>query len=284
MVFREEKGSITDQAWERLYQRLGRDGLLPEENISEYMFWQTASFRRVAVVAVLLAGIFAGLFLMRRTDASDKAYLVLHNEANAPVLATMLEDGSVVYLSGQTSLRYPDRFADDKREVILQGEAFFEVSKQAERPFFIDTDLATIEVVGTAFNVKSSDRSSLLLSVRNGAVRVKLKERQQTVAVKAGEAVLFDSERFELIKTSAHPSDAYLNRIHFKDERLGNVARIINMNSDSVRLEVSPELENRLLTVTLSGNRPSVMAEFICLALNLQYTQEGKTVYISQKE
>lgn len=284
MVFKEKKDSIIDQAWGDLYQRLERDGLIPGENKPKYIFWQTASFQRVAVVAVLLVSILSGLFLIRRVDVSHKEFLVLHNEANAPALATMLEDGSVVYLSGRTSLRYPNQFDADKREVILQGEAFFEVSKQAERPFFIETDLTTIEVVGTSFNVKSNDRSSFLLSVRDGEVRVKLKDRQQTVSVKAGEAALFDTERFELVKTNAYPYGEYLKRIHFKDERLGNVAQIINMNSDSIRLEVSPELENRLLTVTLSGNRPSVMAEFICLALNLQYTQDGNIVYISQKE
>ena len=283
MVFKEKEDIIIDQAWNHLYQRLDQDGLLHGGNKEKRIFWRTASFQKVAVIAVLLVGVFSGLFLMRHMSASKKDFLVLHNDVNAPTLATMLEDGSVVYLSGQTLLRFPDRFADDKREVVLQGEAFFEVSKQTERPFFIDTDLATIEVVGTAFNVKSYDRSSFLLSVRDGEVRVKLKNRQQTVSVKAGEAALFNSEQLVLTKSEAH-FDEYLNRIHFKDERLGNVAHILNMNSDSIRLVVPPTLEDRLLTVTLSGNRPSVMAEYICLALNLQYVQEGNIVYISQKE
>lgn len=284
MVFKEKEDIIADRAWEHLYKRLDQDGLLPGEKEGRRVLWQTASFQRVAVFAVLLISILSGLFLMRRGDVSGRELLVLHNEANAPALATMLEDGSVVYLSGQTSLHYPDQFAEDKREVILQGEAFFDVSRQVERPFFIDTDLATIEVVGTAFNVKSNDRSSFLLSVRDGEVRVKLKDKQQTISVKAGEAALFDSKRFELIKTRANQYGEYLKQIHFKDERLGNVAHIINMNSDSIHLEVSPLLEDRLLTVTLTGNRPSVMAEIICLALNLQYTQQHNIIYIAQKE
>ncbi|MDR2919049.1 MAG: FecR family protein [Tannerella sp.] len=283
MVFREKEDIVTDQAWGHLYERLENDGLLPGDGRVKQLFWQTATFKWAAAVAVVLC-VLSGWYMMRYTDAPSKDLLVLHNEANAPTLAKMLEDGSVVYLSEQTSLRYPDRFADNKREVILDGEAFFEVSKNAERPFLINTDLATIEVVGTSFNVKSNDPSSFLLSVRDGEVRVTLKRQQQVVSVKAGETALFDSDQLQLLKTGAHRFDEYIKRIHFKDERLDNIARIINMNSDSLQLSIAPGLEGRLLTFTTSGSSPSTAAELISLALHLQYSQQENTIYISQRE
>jgi ferric-dicitrate binding protein FerR (iron transport regulator) len=244
-----------------------------------------AFFTRAAAVAVLLAGVFSALYFTGRAHGPGEKLLVLHNEADAPALATMLRDGSVVYLSERTLLKYPDEFAGDRREVILNGEAFFEVKRDDGCPFVIDTDPATIEVTGTAFNVKSRDRSSFLLSVRDGEVCVSLKKRQQTVFAKAGETVFLDAGGQRLGKTDSQRPDGSFGRVHFKDERLGNIVAIINIHSDSIRIKIDPELEKRLLTipVTLGNNLPEI-AEIICLVLNLQRSHDGNVIYISKKD
>lgn len=278
----EQKNRTVNRAWDHLYQRLEKEGLLPEENEYNHKIRHIAPLRRLYVAAVLVACIFFGWYFTRKTYFPEKELMVLYNEANAPTLATMLEDGSVVYLSGQTSLKYPNHFADDKREVILQGEAFFDVKKQSERPFFIDTDLARIEVVGTSFNIKNNHNASFLLSVREGEVRVTQKSRQQTLSVQAGETVLFDSEQLQLIRNTTRFDD-YFKYIHFKDESLGNIAKIINMHSDSTKLKIDPEIEMRYLTFTLpeKGNI-SEIAEVMCLVLKLQHSQQDNTIYISK--
>jgi ferric-dicitrate binding protein FerR (iron transport regulator) len=294
MIIRRKEDIVTDIAWDRLYERLKQDGALTgklvagtAEKTTATIFWKSASFIRVAAatVAVLLTGVFSTLYMVNRANAPERKLLVLHNEANAPTLATILHDGSVVYLSEQTSLTYPDKFDEKKREVTLNGEAFFEINKNDGCPFFIDTDPATIEVTGTAFNVKSNDLSSFSLSVCDGEVRVSLKIRQQTVSVKAGETVFLDAGRQQLSKTNNHRGVGRFRRIHFKDERLGNIVSIINAHSDSIRLKIDLELENRLLTMPVSfeNNLPET-AEIICMVLNLQYSQKDGMIYISKKE
>jgi ferric-dicitrate binding protein FerR (iron transport regulator) len=286
MVIKRKEDIITDRAWEHLYDRLKRDGLLCGKTPGKALR-KTVPFVRTAaaVVAILLAGLCSVLYVANRPDAPGRKRLVLHNEANAPTLATMLHDGSVVYLSEQTSLTYPDRFDENRREVTLNGEAFFEICGNGGCPFFIDTDLATVEVTGTAFSVKSKDRSSFSLSVRDGEVRVSLKAQQQTVAVKAGETVSLDAERQLLSKTNHHRVAGRFGRIHFKDEQLGNIVSIINAHSDSIRMEIDPELESRLLTMPVSlENNLSETAEIICLVLNLQYSRKDCLIRISKKE
>lgn len=285
MVFKEKEEIVTDRAWGQLYDRLSQDGLLPSEKTVTSSSGRTVSLRIrwVAAVVVLLLGFISGWYIMHYTDdVPAKDMVVLYNEANAPTLATMLEDGSVVYLSDNSSLRYPDRFAADCREVVLIGEAFFDVYGQKTRPFFIDTEPAVIEVVGTSFTVKSETPASFSLSVREGEVKVALKKNEQTVYVKAGETVQFRSERLQVVQADM-PFDNYFKRIHFKDERLGDVVQIINKHAQDVRVEVEPELEERLLTVTFSGNAPAIV-EKICLALNLQHLQQDNIIYISRSE
>ena len=298
------KDNITiNKAWDNLHQRLESDGLLPENNrllpendgllpkgdgpppgniLDSRKLRQVIHLRIFNAAAFLAACIFSVWYFTREANFPEKDMLVLNNEASAPTLATMLEDGSVVYLSEQTSLKYPDRFADNKREVALQGNAFFDINRQPERPFFIDTDLAKVEVFGTSFSIKNNDRYSFLLSVREGEVRVTKKSNKQVIAVKTGESVILDSEQFQLVK-NATMFDEYFKHIHFKDEQLVNVANIINTHSVSTKLRIDPEVTTRSITFTLSMESDiAEIAKVMCMALNLQYSQQENTIYISK--
>lgn len=67
----------------------------------------------------------------------------------------LLADGTTVHLNAGSELRYPVAFAAAERKVQLKGEAWFEVAKDAERPFYVETDEVSIRVYGTAFNVNT---------------------------------------------------------------------------------------------------------------------------------
>ena len=279
-----QSSNKTDIAWNNLYQRLENDGLL-QDNDMQRTICRTNNYGRFYVAAALFAVcVISGLYLLHKNSVSEKEMLVLYNEANAPILATMLEDGSVVYLSQHTSLKYPDSFDENKREVILQGDAFFEIIKQSGRPFFIETEIAKVEVIGTSFSIKSSGNSSFLLSVREGEVRVTRKSDMHTVTVKADETILFDMYHIQFIN-GAVLFDGYFRSIHFKDESLKNVVSIINMHSDDIKLKLDPDAERCSLTLTLPEkvDIPEI-AEIISLALELQYFQQNSIIYISPKE
>ena len=281
MMVKENSDKITDQAWGRLYSRLEKDGLVPEEKKPRLIAFRSPAFRWAVSAAVVVICIVS-LWLFRSTDAANSRMYTLHNGKDSPTLVTMLEDGSVVYLLEHTSLQYPTRFDAGKREVILHGDAFFEVSGNKNRPFIIDAGTATVEVLGTAFNVKNMDNAPFSLSVRNGEVKVTLKETGQTVNVGAGESVQVVKGLLNLEKKKeSEKFSQYMERIHFKDERLADVIRIINMNSDSVRLDLAPGLGDRRLNVSFTGDSPDVMARLICLALNLDYSRRQNTITIS---
>lgn len=283
MTLKEKENKITDQAWDRLYSRLEQDDLLPVNEVKVKSGLRMAVIRWSAVAAILCICIVS-VFVIRGQRSGQTDMLTLSNEKGAPTIVSTLEDGSVVYLSGQTSLQYPGRFTDDKREVVLHGDAFFDISRNPDKPFIIETEKTTIEVLGTSFNVKSHNNADFSLSVRHGEVRVTSKKDGQVVNVVAGETALFRSDNLQKIKTTdTGQFKSYLKRIHFKDQRLADVVKIINMNSDAEQLRIAPELEDRLLTVTFSDDTPDTMAQLICLALNLQLTRQDDIISISKK-
>ena len=88
-----------------------------------------------------------------------------------------LPDGSKVWLNSGSSLKYDKQFGKELREVVLSGEAFFDVVRNAEKPFIIHTTNMDIKVLGTRFNVKSyaNDKQSEA-SLIHGSIEVFIKK------------------------------------------------------------------------------------------------------------
>lgn len=82
-----------------------------------------------------------------------------------------LHDGSRVVLDAGSELHHPVEFADGSRQVTLEGQAYFQVKRDESRPFRVTAGTATVEVLGTAFEVTSWDESSTTVTVEEGRVR-----------------------------------------------------------------------------------------------------------------
>lgn len=83
-----------------------------------------------------------------------------------------LSDGSVVKLNSATTISYPAAFNTHRRQVKLQGEAFFEIIKETDRPFIVQTGNVVTRVMGTSFNVQAFPEESIRITVETGKVSV----------------------------------------------------------------------------------------------------------------
>ena len=92
-----------------------------------------------------------------------------------------LADGTQVWLNAESHLEFPDRFTGDKREVRLQGEAYFEVKKDAKHPFIVYSDYLTTRVLGTAFNVRARSARDASVTLVTGRVLVKTQDADQVL-------------------------------------------------------------------------------------------------------
>jgi transmembrane sensor len=90
------------------------------------------------------------------------------------VYDVILPDGTRVKLNAATTLRYPTVFATDKREVRVDGEAYFEVAKRKNQPFIVETKNQQVSVLGTHFNVNTyGNKSEMKTTLVEGKIRVK---------------------------------------------------------------------------------------------------------------
>ncbi len=127
-------------------------------------------FKRVAVVAILLMSILA-LYYFYAGSGSHSIDIITQKNVDTKVKLVQLIDGTKVWLNKNATLSYTKGFTGNERKVSLEGEAFFEVTKNSKRPFIVSTGYSTIVVLGTSFNVNTTSFQTEV-SVVTGKVKV----------------------------------------------------------------------------------------------------------------
>lgn len=112
------------------------------------------------------------LYSNNATESSEMAYNLLTTPRGGQYKIT-LPDGSKVWLNAASSLKYPIAFTGKERKVEITGEAYFEVAKDASKPFKVNFNSIEVEVLGTHFNIKAySDEESIKTTLLEGKVKV----------------------------------------------------------------------------------------------------------------
>lgn len=111
-----------------------------------------------------------------------------------------LSDGTKVWLNSISSLRYPVQFSGSERRVVLSGEAYFEVQKDASRPFIVESEGQEVKVLGTKFNVSAYQAFPLITTLLEGAVEVSTDAAIQKLT--PGQQIQVSKGKMKLMKSS----------------------------------------------------------------------------------
>jgi ferric-dicitrate binding protein FerR (iron transport regulator) len=284
MIKKDNKEAV-DKAWNRLYSRLEQEGLLNEEQKSA----NKRSLRFIALPTGIAAVLVLALFLIRGffpTPKDDRIIVsTFSNDTKDAFLAMMLNDGSVVYVADNTTFSYSSHFNEQKRNVMLDGEAFFDVRRNSEKPFYVETDYASIEVIGTMFGVQSFKSGDFKVLVSSGEVKVMLKNSEQSMHVKAGEYVTLEDGKLRIARDErALQFDPYCGKIYFKDMHLADIVDIVNKRTGKKTLTLASGLDDYVLTATFENEDPVSIANLICRTLNLHFSYEEDMIIIHESQ
>lgn len=105
-----------------------------------------------------------------------------------------LEDGTEVWLNAQSQLRYPDTFEGNERKVQLEGEAYFKVAKNTEKPFIVECAGQIVRVTGTEFNINSyNEDPNVYTTLVSGGIALKpMKGCSGELILRPGHQAVFD--------------------------------------------------------------------------------------------
>ena len=214
-----------------------------------------------------------------------ETYMTIALGDSEGVKKVTLDDGSIVWLRGNSVLRIPQSFSAVNRTVSLQGEAFFDVAKNAQYPLYVSTNYVNIKVLGTAFNVKTDEKHQNVETVlTRGKVALLDKQWNPILDMSPGEKVTYDNNKNEYATevVDVNVCTAWrLNQFVFENVTLREI-----VNQLSVKFNVNINLESTKLAqrkfrcvINEDESLPDILKLLKYLA-PIQYRIEGKEIFI----
>ena len=138
-----------------------------------------------------------------------------------------LEDGTKVWINSASRLRYPVVFSGDTREVYLEGEAYFEVQRDMDRPFIVHSGEQKVTVLGTNFGISCyANEANDYTTLVSGKVKVDFERRKQSFVLEPGMQVAYNKESGVAIERKVDVAEfvAWKNgKYIFKQKRLEDI-------------------------------------------------------------
>lgn len=198
----------------------------------------------------------------------------------------ILSDGTRVWMNAESSLRYPTSFAEEKREVYLIGEAFFEVAKDVIHPFIVRTDRHSVEVVGTSFNISAYPDHRIYTTLAEGKVRVSISttsvllDPDQQAIIEANNDEIATREVFAHLFTSWAKGN-YEFRNTPLEEIVAQLSRWYNVD---IYFKNETLKNKRFAGIIFRNEELNFAIEVIEKVSNVHFIREGEVIYIEDNQ
>ncbi|TDO94880.1 FecR family protein [Flavobacterium sp. 245] len=193
----------------------------------------------------------------------------------------ILADGTKVYLNAVSSIKYPTQFNGDKRLVELQGEAYFEVAKNKNKPFIVKSDNQSIEVLGTHFNVHAySNESVVKTTLLEGSVAVSFKNQKSILKPGQESNVSDNFTKIKIREVDTDEAIAWKNgRFKFDNADLKTVMRQLE-RWYGIKVEYRGDVSDvRFSGGTFMNKNLSEVLKVLELS-NIKFKVEGRTIIV----
>lgn len=170
----------------------------------------------ILAIPLLVSSLVLGYLYFDGTEVEEK-YAEITASAGS-VIRYELPDHSVVWLNSGSTLRYPTAFKKDNRNVELNGEGYFEVEADQERPFYVNTQSGlSVYVYGTKFNVSAyEDDNNIETVLEKGKVNVIAPDGKTVVQLTPGERLIYNKVNSKLVKSE---TDVY-EKVAWKEGKM----------------------------------------------------------------
>ncbi|MCI7358790.1 MAG: DUF4974 domain-containing protein [Parabacteroides sp.] len=270
-----------DQAFERFRKRTG----LNQSGRQSYKWYRTWS---VAAVAIVLLGLITvtAYWQGSRQIQSNFSDIVVEAPLGSKTKLT-LPDGSTVWLNAGSKMVYSQGFGVSDRRLAFQGEGYFEVEKNDEMPFLVQTHDANVTVVGTKFNFRNyPEDEEAVVELLEGKVALENQLKEEAVRyLSPNEKMVLHKATGEMDITSTKVKEATLwteNILLFDEDLLPDIVRELERS-----YHVQIEIENEDLKQTRFYGQFNQLEQNIYDVLDmlsetgkLKYHEEGKVIYL----
>lgn len=233
------------------------------------------------------------------SPGGQEATKVLYNTlstSRGETYATILADGSKVWLNSQSSIRYPVSFTGDMRQVEITGEAYFEVATaytagKAKRPFIVQAPGVQVEVLGTHFNVNAyTNENEVKTTLLEGKVKVSATNSKAIALLKPNQQATLDKQTNDILtldNANVEEAVAWKNGyFQFNDDDIKTVFRqIVRWYDVEVVFEGNMPVRTYAGKIPRSSNLSQVLGTLETMEKlqtnQLHFRLEGKKIIVS---
>jgi transmembrane sensor len=270
-----------NEAWNKVYARLNESGELSGKAPAGMLFMRSRFMKIAAAALILLSLGIVSVYVGTRNKM-----MIIATADDQKKLEVTLPDGSTVFLNRDTELSYRKNPGKSERKVSLNGEAFFEITPDAEKPFVVDAGKANIKVVGTSFNIITNNPDSAVeVYVETGKVLLSDMNGNRNIMLDPGYVGTMDTEisgkklnenpNYMSWKTGVLVYNGQTLDIVFRD-----LKRVYNMDI----VADDPEISDLPWVSPPIDNQPQeTIILLICRSFTLSYAKDGSVYHLSKK-
>ena len=196
----------------------------------------------------------------------------------------VLADGTKVWLNSASRLIYPQSFMGKERRVVLSGEAFFDVTHDAERPFVVETSRMNVKVLGTRFNVNDyDDNEEVSTTLVNGSVEI-ISGDQQAFRLVPGEQAYGKENELEKREVNVRLYTSWIDgKFLFNNTELEEIAKQISRWYDVEIFFSSESVKKVRFTGAIVKFKPlEDLVRMIETTSQVRFSVKGRTIVISE--
>lgn len=251
-----------EQMNDRIYGRMEQS----KKKCNSFLKWSS-----VAAVFLLLIGISYFYFADIKQPVIEPLCVYTNEAIDDSVKTITLADGTEVWLAAHTTLTYPKDFSGNMRKVYLDGTAFFDVAKDPQHPFVVQTDIAEIKVLGTSFSVNSrlpGDQGETILMT--GFVQLKRLDGEQVITLFPGQQALYskNTPEMKVNEVDANTLTSWRFGIVSLTEATPSeiIQRLENIYSIKIEMDISSIKKNKYnFSFKRSNDFAKVLEQFSCI-------------------
>jgi transmembrane sensor len=276
--------------------------LCKPRQVNNFFFLRKTPFKlAAAITTITVIGLGAILFKQRGLPSlalkNEVTYFLGKKTANhtSSISRIVLEDGTIIMLQPNGSIEYPEKFSRSDRKIKLTGEAFFDVTKDKDRPFIISAADVTIKVLGTSFNVVAYEGSKeVSVTVKTGKVSVYARtndavedelQGNEEVILTPNQEVIYNTTKENFSKRLAAQPQIILEKPTLFETQYDGapVVKILNVLEENYGIDIKFDeqaLSNCILTTSMSEEGLYERIEIICKAIGADYEITDTEIFI----
>ena len=239
--------------------------------------------------AILVIGFFIGSLVIKYPTRQEPLYMTTFAPKGS-VSQMMLSDSTLVYLNAGSELKYSAGKGEKTREVFLEGEAWFDVKKDSDRPFIVHTPYYLVRVTGTNFNVKAyQSDNEITTTLEEGEVKINSSENfklEHEITLQPGEQLVYNksSKNINIKEVDTNLYTSWKNnKLMFLKMSFGDLIVLLERKY-GVEIKVdNPDILKYHYTGTIKNESILEILNIVKHTLPVDYDIDGQVIHIRKK-